>query len=48
MSGTPAPADGENTEAFWARLDALPEMSADMLARVEAGLGDEPAARFER
>ncbi|QCR44604.1 ADP-ribose pyrophosphatase [Curtobacterium sp. SGAir0471] len=48
VSGTPAPADGENTEAFWARLDALPAMSADMLARVEAGLTDEPAARFER
>jgi len=48
VSGDPFPADGENTEAFWARLDALPEMSADMRARVEAGLADEPAARFER
>ncbi|MDT0211695.1 NUDIX domain-containing protein [Curtobacterium sp. BRD11] len=48
VSGTPAPADGENTEAFWAPLDALPEMSTDMLERVRAGLSDEPAARFER
>ncbi|MGN7190777.1 MULTISPECIES: NUDIX domain-containing protein [unclassified Curtobacterium] len=48
VSGTPAPADGENTEAFWAPLDALPEMSADMRARVAAALADEREARFER
>jgi 8-oxo-dGTP pyrophosphatase MutT (NUDIX family) len=48
VSGTPFPADGENTEAFWARLDALPDMSADMRARVEAALSDEAGARFER
>lgn len=47
-SGTPFPADGENTEARWARLDDLPPMSADMRARVEAGLADEVATRFER
>ncbi len=48
VSGTPAPADGENTEAFWARLDTLPEMAANMRARVAAALADEQAARFER
>jgi ADP-ribose pyrophosphatase YjhB (NUDIX family) len=48
VSGTPYPADGENTEASWARLDALPEMSADMRDRVAAALADEPGARFER
>lgn len=48
VSGTPAPADGENTEAFWAPLDALPAMSADMRARVAAALSGEQAARFER
>lgn len=48
VSGDPFPADGENTEATWARLDALPAMSADMRARVEAGLADEREARFER
>lgn len=48
VSGEPFPADGENTEAWWARLDALPEMGADMRARVEAALADEVAARFER
>lgn len=48
VSGEPFPADGENTEAWWVRLDALPEMGADMRARVEAALADEVAARFER
>ncbi|WP_144803977.1 NUDIX domain-containing protein [Curtobacterium sp. BH-2-1-1] len=48
VSGTPAPADGENTEAFWAPLDALPAMSADMRARVAAALSGAQAARFER
>lgn len=48
VSGDPFPADGENTEAFWAPLDALPDMPANMLARVEAALGDESAARFQR
>ncbi|MGN8049474.1 NUDIX hydrolase [Curtobacterium sp. 22159] len=48
VSGEPFPADGENTEAFWAPVDALPEMSANMLARVQAALADEPAARFQR
>ncbi|WP_144760337.1 NUDIX domain-containing protein [Curtobacterium sp. 9128] len=47
-SGDPFPADGENTEAFWARLDALPEMGADMRARVAAALADEGPTRFER
>ncbi len=48
VSGEPLPADGENTEAFWARLDTLPPMSDDMRARVEAGLSDEVATRFQR
>ncbi|WP_439692866.1 NUDIX hydrolase [Curtobacterium sp. SP.BCo] len=48
VSGEPSPADGENTEAFWARLDALPEMHPNMRARVEAALSDESAARFQR
>lgn len=47
-SGDPSPADGENTEAFWARLDELPEMPANMLARVDAALAPESAARFQR
>lgn len=45
-SGSPHPADGENTEARWFALDALPEMSPDMRARIDAALHDAPAARF--
>ncbi len=48
VSGAPNPADGENTEAFWARLDDLPDMPANMLARVAAALADEREARFQR
>ncbi|ARJ06363.1 NUDIX domain-containing protein [Humibacter sp. BT305] len=47
VSGHPHPADGENTEAAWFALDALPEMSDEMLARVRRSLVDGPA-RFER
>jgi 8-oxo-dGTP pyrophosphatase MutT (NUDIX family) len=47
VSGDPFPADGENTEARWFPLDELPEMTPDMLARLNAALADEPAARFE-
>ncbi|GAA4265789.1 NUDIX domain-containing protein [Frondihabitans peucedani] len=47
VSGDPFPADGENTEARWFPLDGLPEMTPDMLARLNAALADEPAARFE-
>lgn len=48
VSGHPAPADGENTEAFWAPVTDLPPMSEDMRRRVDAGLADEPQARFQR
>ncbi|OII36750.1 ADP-ribose pyrophosphatase [Curtobacterium sp. MMLR14_010] len=48
VSGQPAPADGENTEAFWASVTDLPPMSDDMRRRVEAGLADDPQARFQR
>ena len=42
-SGEPQPADGENTEARWFPRDALPPMTADMRARVDAALSDGPA-----
>jgi ADP-ribose pyrophosphatase YjhB (NUDIX family) len=48
VSGDPSPADGENTDAAWFALDALPELSEGMRARVAAALEDGPAARFER
>ncbi|WP_378148062.1 NUDIX domain-containing protein [Cnuibacter sp. UC19_7] len=47
VSGHPHPADGENTEAAWFALDALPEMSDEMHARIRHSLTDGPA-RFER
>lgn len=45
-SGTPFPADGENTDACWYALHDLPEMSDDMRRRVTAGLDDRAEARF--
>jgi hypothetical protein len=41
-------ADGENTEAAWFPLDALPELSADMSARISIAVDGAEAARFER
>ena len=48
VSGTPFPADGENTEAAWFPLDALPEMSANMRQRVLAAVEFSGTTRFER
>ncbi|CAN5313579.1 NUDIX domain-containing protein [soil metagenome] len=48
VSGEPYPADGENTEARWFRVDALPEMSDDMLERLHAGLDTGGTTRFAR
>ena len=45
-SGTPFPADGENTEAAWFPLDALPTMSNDMADRVRAAVDNRPEAEF--
>ncbi|ROP58902.1 ADP-ribose pyrophosphatase YjhB (NUDIX family) [Curtobacterium sp. PhB130] len=47
-SGDPHPADGENTEAFWAPLTALPPMSENMRERVRVALAGAPEARFQR
>jgi 8-oxo-dGTP pyrophosphatase MutT (NUDIX family) len=49
VSGTPFPADGENTEAAWFGVDALPELSAEMQNRIDAALAAGPGApaRFE-
>lgn len=48
VSGEPFPADGENTEAAWFRLDALPPMRDDHRERIEVAAADEVAARFQR
>ncbi len=46
VSGDPYPADGENLEAKWFELDALPEMSQSMHTRIGSALSDEPRASF--
>lgn len=48
VSGDPYPADGENTEAFWAPVSDLPAMSENMRERVTLTLAGTPEARFER
>ncbi|WP_158375458.1 NUDIX hydrolase [Cellulosimicrobium cellulans] len=46
VSGEPGPGDGENTEARWFPVDAMPAMSEEMLARVAHALAPDEAARF--
>lgn len=46
VSGEPGPGDGENTDARWFPLDALPAMSAEMRARVDQALAPVEACRF--
>ena len=46
VSGEPFPADGENTEAAWFALDALPPMSAEMHARIASALAPAGPAEF--
>lgn len=46
VSGEPGPGDGENSEARWFPLDALPDLSAEMQARIAHALSPEEAARF--
>ena len=45
-SGTPFPADGENTEAAWFPVDDLPPMSDDMIERVRAAVENRAEAEF--
>ncbi len=44
--GDPYPADGENTQAEWFPLDALPPMSQEMTGRIDAALSERPSALF--
>jgi 8-oxo-dGTP pyrophosphatase MutT (NUDIX family) len=48
VSGEPYPADGENTEAGWFPLDALPPMSDEMLARVRSAVEFTGVTSFQR
>ncbi|WP_062464325.1 NUDIX hydrolase [Demequina soli] len=47
VSGEPFPADGENSEVAWFDVDALPPMSPEMAARLEAALAPGSVTRFE-
>lgn len=49
-AGEPFAADDENLAARWFDLNAMPEMSADMLRRIELAKDDSPSAPavFER
>ena len=46
IGGEPWPADGENTDARFFDLDALPELSATMRLRLDAALGGDERAAF--
>lgn len=48
VSGEPHPADGENSEALWRRLDDLADVSPEMRERVLLAAANPRAARFER
>lgn len=47
VSGEPHPADGENLEAVWFPVTAMPPMSEDMTVRVAAALRGDDVAEFE-
>ncbi len=47
VSGEPHPADGENTDAAWFPVDAMPPMSESMAARVASALAPGDVCRFE-
>lgn len=48
ISGEAHVADDESSDVGWFGLDALPEMTAEMLRRIEAAISGESAARFLR
>jgi len=48
VSGTPFPADGENTDAAWFDEDRLPDMPVGQRARIDIALEPGDACRFFR
>ncbi len=48
VSGDPFPVDGENSEAAWFALDALPDMSENMIARIRSAVDFDGTTKFER
>lgn len=47
ISGDPHPADGENTDAKWFPIDALPTMSNNMRERIRSAVDFGGRTRFE-
>lgn len=47
VSGDPHPVDGENTDATWYSLDALPTMSDNMRERIRSAVEFDGTTRFE-
>lgn len=48
VSGEAHPADGENTEAVWFALDALPPLSDNMRDRIMSAVEFDGRTRFDR
>jgi ADP-ribose pyrophosphatase YjhB (NUDIX family) len=48
VSGEPYPADGENTDAAWFRLEDLPELPGDFAERIRLALEADGPARFDQ
>jgi 8-oxo-dGTP pyrophosphatase MutT (NUDIX family) len=48
LEGEAHVADDESRDVAWVRRDSLPEMSPEMLARIDAATSDEREARFLR
>ena len=47
VSGSPYPADGENTEARWFPLDALPDLPGTHEERIRVAAAESGPTRFE-
>ncbi|GAA4767446.1 NUDIX hydrolase [Microbacterium gilvum] len=47
VSGDPRPADGENSEAFWRRVDDLADVDGEMRERIRMAVDGSDRARFE-
>jgi ADP-ribose pyrophosphatase YjhB (NUDIX family) len=48
QAGEPHVADDESVDVRWWPVDGLPDMSVELLARIDAALSGEPEARFRR
>lgn len=48
VSGEPFPVDGENTEAAWFALNAMPAMGHNMLQRIRSAVDFDGVTRFSR